>query len=171
MFYEENRHSEEIILANIRGGSLISEALKENRVVPYYQAIVDNRTGKVVKYECLARIVEPDGKIIPPSSFVEHAKRAGTIPLITRMIFSKACRDLRGTDTHFSFNISWQDLADPELVPELISEMEENGIDPSRVTCEILEEALLANRGEYVEKIAALKKAGCKIALDDFGSE
>lgn len=83
----------------------------------------------------------------------------------------QACQDLQYGKTHFSINISWQDLADPDLVPDLIKLMSKYEIEPTRVTFEILEEALLVNHDESATKIAQLKKLGCKIALDDFGSE
>lgn len=169
--FNDDRHSEERVRKNLEGGTAVTEAITEKRIIPYYQAIVDNKTGRVEKYECLARMVDREGTIHPPYVFVDHAKRAGTIPLLTRLMSEQACQDLRHAKTHFSVNISWQDLADPDLVGDLIKLMSKYEIEPNRVTFEILEEALLSNRGESAAKIAQLKKLGCKIALDDFGSE
>lgn len=169
--FDEDRHSEERVRRNLERGIAVTEALKGERIVPYYQAIVNNKTGEVEKYECLARMVDADGKIIPPSEFIEHAKRAGTIPLLTRIMFDRACRDLAGTGTKFSINVSWQDLADPDFVKYLVNTMEKYGVDPGLVTLEILEETVLSNRGEFASRISELKNIGCKIALDDFGSE
>ena len=171
MAFDQERHSEERVRKNLEGGTAVTEAITEKRIIPYYQAIVDNKTGRVVKYECLARMVDREGNIHPPHVFVDHAKRAGTIPLLTRLMSEQACQDLQHAKTHFSVNISWQDLADPDLLPDLIKLLDKYDIEPGRVTFEILEEALLSNRGESAAKIAQLKKIGCKIALDDFGSE
>lgn len=169
--FNEEHHSEERVRKNIEGATAVTEAIAEKRIIPYYQAIVDNKTGRVVKFECLARMVDREGTIHPPYAFVDHAKRAGTIPLLTRLMSEQACQDLQYEKTHFSVNISWQDLADPDLVSDLIKLMAKYEIDPGRVTLEILEEALLSNHDESAAKIAQLKKLGCKIALDDFGSE
>lgn len=169
--YDGERHSEDRLKRNLAGNSLVTEAIMEDRIVPYYQAIVDIRTGEVRKYECLARLRTREGEILPPIAFIEHAKYAGVLPMITRTMFDKACRDLANTDAHFSINVSWQDLADPSLMTDLEDMMTKYGIAPERVTIEILEEALLANHSEFVRKIARLKELGCKIALDDFGSE
>ena len=169
--FDEERHSEDRLRLNLAGNSLVTEAIIEDRIIPYYQAIVDIRTGEVHKYECLARLKSRDGEILPPSAFIEHAKRAGVLPMLTRIMFQKACANLADSGTHFSINVSWQDLADPDLVKDMEDMMSTYGVDPSRVTIEILEEALLSNRQEFVGKIARLKEIGCKIALDDFGSE
>ncbi len=142
--YDETRHSESNVMENLKGGALVTEALQEDRFVPYYQAIVNNSTGKVEKYECLARVLSKDGKILPPSAFVDHAKRGGTIPLVTRQMFEKVCRDLSETDLSFTVNISWQDLADPGFVGDIAEKMERFKIKPGRITFEILEEALLS---------------------------
>lgn len=174
--FDESKHSEAKVLENLRGGSILTEALKGNRVIPFYQAIIDNKTGRVEKYECLARILIVDSEtgketILRPVAFVDHAQRAGTIPLLTRRMFERVCQDLKDCDTKFSVNISWQDLADPEITTDLIGMMRKYGIAPERVTFEILEEALLSGPSECGAKLAEFKKIGCKIALDDFGSE
>lgn len=166
--FDEATHSEDRLRKNLEGGTIVTEAIYEKRIVPYYQAIVNNRTGRVEKYECLARLENRDGSILPPVAFIDHAKRAGTIPLLTRLMFERTCDDLGRSDTAFSINISWQDLADPDLIRDLIETMDRYEIEPGRVTFEILEEALLSNRGGFAEKIAVLKRKGCKIALDDF---
>ncbi len=144
--FDDDRHSEERVRKNLEGGTAVTEAITEKRIIPYYQAIVDNKTGRVEKYECLARMVDREGKIHPPYAFVDHAKRAGTIPLLTRLMSEQACDDLRHAKTCFSINISWQDLADPDLVSDLVKLMSKYEIEPKRVTFEILEEALLSNR-------------------------
>lgn len=169
--FDESRHSEERVRRNLEGGTAVTEAMKERRIIPYYQAIINNRTGKVEKYECLARMIGKDGEVYPPATFINHAKQAGTIPLLTQLMFERACQDFSGLETKFSINISWQDLADPDLVRQLVGTMEKYDVNPGRVTLEILEEALLTNQGEYAPRIAELKRIGCKIALDDFGSE
>ncbi len=172
--YDETHHSERRIIANLKGGALVAEALHGNLFEPHYHGIIDNATGKFTKFESLSRIVKADGTVLSPGAFIDHAEQGGTIPFITRQMFEKNCRALSGTDTHFTININWQDLADPELVAYLREKMERFDIHPSRVTIEILEKAFrkfISGQAEYVGKIIELQRAGCKIALDDFGTE
>jgi EAL domain-containing protein (putative c-di-GMP-specific phosphodiesterase class I) len=52
----------------------LSSAIKQKRIVPYFQAIAETPSGKIVKYEVLARLIDEQGKVIPPGQFIQLAK-------------------------------------------------------------------------------------------------
>jgi len=52
----------------------------------------------------------------------------------------------------------------------LLDEIDAMGIDPSRITLEITESALLADHAIVAARLAKLREAGLKIAVDDFGT-
>ncbi len=66
----------------------IKEAVKNDKIVPFFQPILNVKTKTVTKYESLARLIEKDGSIISPYSFLEIAKKQDFI-LISRKISSK----------------------------------------------------------------------------------
>jgi EAL domain-containing protein (putative c-di-GMP-specific phosphodiesterase class I) len=52
----------------------------------------------------------------------------------------------------------------------LLDEIDAVGIDPSRITLEITESALLADHRIVAARLAELREAGLRIAVDDFGT-
>ena len=67
-------------------------------------------------------------------------------------------------------NLSGASMGDPEMLRTIERELDETGLDPSRVIFEITETAAIANIGRarlFSDQLAAL---GCQFALDDFGA-
>lgn len=54
----------------------LNEAIKENRVIPFFQPIYNNKTDKIEKYEALIRMIDRNGEIIAPVKFLNIARRA-----------------------------------------------------------------------------------------------
>ena len=52
----------------------------------------------------------------------------------------------------------------------LLDEIKAAGIDPARVTAEITESALLVDQDSVAGRLATLRSAGVRIAVDDFGT-
>ena len=150
---------------------LIKEAVKEFLIVPYFQPIVENATGKVEKFEALARIVDSSHKTHQPASFIKVAELTGMIPDITHIMIDKTFQVFQNTNYSFSINISQQDLNDTYLVDYFKLKTEQYNIDPSRVIVEILEGADNNEIHYEIEQLQKLKEFGFLIAIDDFGAE
>ena len=59
--------------------SRLRTALREGAVVPFYQPVLDLRSGAVVGCEALARWNHPQFGPIPPSVFIPLAEESGLI--------------------------------------------------------------------------------------------
>lgn len=148
------------------------KALDEDRVIPYFQPIVSVDSGKILKYECLARLQDTDGTILMPMYFLEPLKMCGLIGNLTRMLIKKSYEIFRDIDCDFSVNIANEDMSDPYFVDFLIKRTELSGINPNRVILEILEDIVVDPRKNLASKtIEKLREIGFKIAIDDFGAE
>lgn len=146
-------------------------ALEEDRVVPYFQPIIDNETEEIVKYECLARI-EDDGEIISPAHFLEAARRSGLMSNLTRTIINKSFKIFSGQHVAFSINITNEDLLNQTFIDFLYTKQNLYKIDPSLVTFEILEDIIISDiNREPLQNLHVLKDMGYLLALDDFGSD
>jgi len=73
-------------------------------------------------------------------------------------------------DGHLSVNVSPWQLARPDFVERLVGAIETSGVDPSRLTLEITESAVLFDVNETVAKLRDIRPLGVRIALDDFGT-
>lgn len=149
----------------------ILKALKGNRFEPWFQPILDIKANCVSHYEVLARMIEEDGSVILPASFVDVAEWFGLITSIDRVIIEKALnyQVQLGAAICLSINLSGKDMGDEELLSFLKSKISEAGADPRRVIFEITETAAISNLELAVNFVKALNSIGCKFALDDFG--
>lgn len=146
-------------------------ALEEDRVVPFFQPIISNASGKIVKYECLAR-VEDDGEIISPIHFLEAARRSGLMGNLTRSMINKCFKIFSGNEIEFSLNIANEDLLDNTFIDFLTMKQQHYNINPQHVILEILEDIIISDVNPIpLKNLNTLKKLGYKLALDDFGSD
>ncbi|ACZ11924.1 two-component system response regulator [Sulfurospirillum deleyianum] len=146
-------------------------ALEEDRLIPYFQPIVDTKTQQLEKYECLARIEEYE-EIIAPARFLEAARRSGLMENMTRMMLHKVFKTFARTPMHFSLNLTHEDILSDSFIDFLRAKQELYAIHPSCVTFEILENIILLETDtKAMNTLHRLKEMGYSLALDDFGSE
>jgi len=148
----------------------IKEAVINEEIVAYFQPIVNNHTGKIEKYECLARI-EDDDEIIPPFQFLEAAKLTGNLSFITKSLISQSFKKFANTSYEFSINITGDDLSQDYLETFLLKNVNRYNIDPARVVLEILEDIDTLDKGTTLEQLDSLRMNGFQVAIDDFGAE
>ena len=164
---------------------LLQHALLENRLVPAYQVMVDLRTNEVVADETLARLIEPDGRILPAGEFIEAAEGINLIhvvdEVIARQSLQRCAFNVRhGKDkpgfAHF-INLSPQFLARRELVQAMLHQAarhcQETGMTMAKVkpmVLEITERQLIGNFEDLMSDLEPLLDFGFRLALDDFGS-
>lgn len=148
----------------------IKDSISTGKLFPYYQPIVNNKTCKIEKYECLARIDDLN-TLIPPIRFMEAAKITGMLPHITRTIIQQSFELFSKNEYEFSINITSEDLYTEYLEPFLLHKAQKYNIQPSRVVLEILEDITSLKEASTIQQLSSLRKKGFKIAIDDFGSQ
>ncbi len=154
---------------NVEIFELLNYAIKHDTVVPYYQGILDNATGKITKYEALMRIYDKDGKIFSPGIFLDGAKSFKIYHLISKMMLDKAMTEFENMPFELGLNISLYDVLSADF-KEWFLERIKNHPNPSQLTVEFVETENYNSDKVLVEFLTEVRKAGCKIALDDFGS-
>ncbi len=157
-------------------GAVLEAALREDRVVPAYQPIVDLVTNQVVAEEALARIVTVDGLVLAADEFIEAASQFRlTYKIDWTVLLSALARHQHRPAgiTHF-VNISSDLLRHPRLLIELLASAKLHfvpdlpGIKPFVI--EVTERELLDNTKLTRERLAPFLEFGMQLALDDFGS-
>ncbi len=147
------------------------ELVLNDQIEPYYQAIQEISTGKIAKYEVLARGVIGE-EIIEPKYFIEPAKKLGILTAITKTIITKSFKYFKNKECLFSINLTERDLLEGYLSEFLKDKLSTYSIDSSRVTFEILESVVVDQNFKIIsDQIAELKEMGFQIAIDDFGIE
>ncbi len=154
---------------NLDWAERLKWAIENDGIVPYYQPIVDARDGGVKAYEALIRLVDANGTVHTPYQFLEIAKRTKYYPELTKRMADKVFERFQTLDYHFSLNISYLDVVNKETMAYLIDKIDRFP-DPGRIHFEILESEGIERYEEVMTCFKRLKKLGCHISLDDFGS-
>ena len=147
----------------------VKKAIEKKDVVLNYQAIFNNKTNKIDKYECLGRL-KVDDEIVFPDKFLPILKRIKKYNQFSMLILDKAIEFFKDKEElSFSINLSVKDISNKEFSSYLIKKVKETNIG-SRLVLEIVEQEGIENYEEFYKFIKDVKALGCKIAIDDFGS-
>jgi len=169
IFFNDNTALSEKNHNNIWMIGKIKSAIEEDRIVPYFQGIVDNATRSVLKYEALIRLIEKDGTVLSPFWFLDHAKKSKLYDQLTRIMIAKTFEVFKENEYEFSLNLTLQDIVNDETRMFLYDKLQHTSAS-KRVVFEIVESEGIENFEEVVEFIKTVKSFGCKIAIDDFGT-
>ncbi|MGD0443413.1 MAG: EAL domain-containing protein [Edaphobacter sp.] len=150
----------------------LRRGLENNEIVPYFQPLVELRTGFLRGFEALARWQHPRRGLIPPNEFIPLAESSGLHGLLTGKLLSAVFAAARDIPEHLSLsvNISLTQLTDLTLPKHIFSAAQHANFPLQRLVLEITESALVGNT-EHAGRIAnELKEQGPRLALDDFGT-
>ena len=153
----------------------IEQALDEDRLVPFYQPIVELHSGRVTGAEALARIIAHDGSIISPAAFIGVAEKNGMLDHLTRKLLVAILRDMQRLNRiqpNVNMAINWdpQLLEQVNLPDELKAACESWGISPAQITLEITETLAFEASPLILEVLVRLRLKGFNVAVDDYGT-
>ena len=169
LVYDEKFNVEKQYQNNMIWVKKLKSAIDEDRIVPYFQAIFDNKSGKIISYECLIRLIDQDGAVISPYYFLTIAKKSRLYGKLTKIMIEKSCRYFTSFDFDFSINLSVEDILDGAMVDFLKMNIQKYNVG-NKIVLEVLESEGIENYEEIALFIQEMKKFGCRIAIDDFGS-
>lgn len=159
----------------------IQQALEKDKFVLYRQNMVclGHECVNCQCFEFLIRLLEDNGDLIPPGSFIPAAERYDLMPEIDRWVIKSAfqylSRHYAGEKKDNKFlrcfiNLSGATLSDETFFKFLRKQLQEYKIDPEIICFEITETAAITKLRNAVDFIRDIKREGCHFALDDFGS-
>ncbi len=150
--------------------SRIREAIRDNKILAYFQPIQDIKTQKIEKYEALVRL-EYKGKIYTPFHFLDAALYSGQMFEIFKIMLHETCKKAQTTAYVFSVNISEYDLQHPQFIPTIHKIMKQYKVTPDQIIFEILENNSIAKNRNIQDVLNVLYEDGFKLAIDDFGAD
>ncbi len=170
IIYDESMQISKEYEHNINWTAKLQESIQEDRIVPFFQPIINNKTGKVEEYECLVRMIDRDGAVKSPVFFLDLSKRNKLYYHLTRIMLQKSMAMFRESPYRFSINLSVDDIIDEETNRFILDILRKNPDVAQRMVFEILESEGIENYEEVKTFIENLKEIRCKIAIDDFGA-
>lgn len=169
--YKDSLNLKQNLEENLKTVDIIKLAIQDDRVVPYFQPIVNLTTSKIDKYEALVRIIQEDGLVLAPYKFLDIAKKTKFYHQITKIMIEKTiAMASRYPEHRFSINISMLDILDQNIVDILFAALDNNLNVASRIDIELLESELLEQIVKVQNFITKLHSYGSKVLIDDFGS-
>ncbi|MHA7777819.1 putative bifunctional diguanylate cyclase/phosphodiesterase [Roseibium sp. M-1] len=151
----------------------IVRALENGEFEPYFQTQHDCLTGAIVGVEVLARWLHPERGVLGPAEFLNAVNVTGKAAVLDEHILTRALERVAALEhagfhlPKVSFNVSFQRLSDPGLIPSL-THLQKVRAD---IAFELVESVFFDNlNSEEIEAVKAMRENGIQIEIDDFGT-
>lgn len=153
---------------NIYWQQKLSFALKNGGIIPYFQPILDNHTGKIEKYEALVRLVNNE-EVFSPAHFLAIAKKTKQYTEITKQMIQKSFEFFANNNFICSVNLTLEDIKNSSVL-EALGHFIESYQMQKRIIFELVESEGIQDFKEVNLFLKDVKEYGCALAIDDFGT-
>lgn len=154
----------------------LQKALQQNGLEVWYQPKVNARDFSINGAEALVRWKHPVEGYISPAAFIPVAERAGLIEhlgrVVMRDVFTTVKRwKLQGIlPGRVAINLSPEQFGNPKLIDYMEKLLRTTELDPSCITFELTESAVMSDSDHTLQMLNAIKKLGFALSIDDFGT-
>ncbi|WP_317932566.1 putative bifunctional diguanylate cyclase/phosphodiesterase [Halioxenophilus sp. WMMB6] len=155
--------------------SRLKQAIQSKNIKPYFQPIVNIRTGKVSHCEALARWRDPELGQVSPDEFIRVAETYGLMPEIGVIVAEQAIatvaqlnREL-GSPIGVSINRSPKEFIAKHRDP-LVEFSKKYQMETQLIMVELTESLMVKNPERAKKELTYLHNQGFKLAMDDFGT-
>lgn len=165
----ERKHEAELLRDEVLN------AVEGGQFVPFFQPVWADGGKQLAGFEALARWEHPEDGIVSPALFLPVIEELKLASQFDGVFFEIVCEQVaawgqRGLDVPYvSINVSAARLEDPYFVSETLGALEKTGCDPASVIVEVTEEGVMTDVARNGERLEELRKAGLRVAADDFG--
>jgi len=156
---------------------LARSALRDERVLPYYQPKIDLKSGKVSGFEALLRWRSRQGKVRSPASIAAAFADLEVANALSECMIEQVIVDMRrwlddGVEFgHVAVNASAAEFRRDDFAEKVLEQLAKAGIPTHCFELEVTETVFLGRGAENVQRaLQLLSMEGVTIALDDFGT-
>lgn len=169
LIYSKDLKLEKEIENNFIWIKKIKKAIEDDKIVPFFQPIYNNKTKKIDKYEALIRLIDEEDKIVEPSFFLDIAKKTNLYKKLTGIMIEKTFAAFKDKEQDFSINIAVEDILDPQTRDFILLNLQLFP-KPRNVILELVETENIESYPQVNDFIKSVKELGARIAIDDFGT-
>ncbi len=154
----------------------LRDALARGDIRVHYQPEFDVVSGRLVRFEALARWTHPTLGTIPPDKFIPVAEESGLIVPLGAYILEQACREAVKWNTlapypvQVAVNVSSIQFGRDTFVEEVVEILNRTGLRPDLLQLELTESVMISGIQHSAETMKRLKGLGVSFAIDDFGT-
>jgi sensor c-di-GMP phosphodiesterase-like protein len=153
----------------------LERAIAHGELKPYYQPVIDLRTGRLIGCEMLCRWEKRNGTIVSPGAFIDYAEATGlAIPMTVslmqqvRLDLNDLCREM--PEMKVSINLFEGHFRDNSIIDDVQAIFGNSSIGFDQLVFEITERRPLGNSTQAHAVIAGLHALGARLAMDDAGT-
>ncbi|WP_395820096.1 EAL domain-containing protein [Devosia sp.] len=168
-----------LALQYVRRSSLpafdLERAIQAGEIKPWYQPVINLRTGALAGCEVLCRWEKKNGQVVLPGSFIDYAEVTGlAIPMTLSLMqqvrndLADICRDM--PDIKVSINLFEGHFRDSSIVEDVQAIFADSPISFRQLVFEITERRPLENVPQTTAVISGLHALGSRLAMDDAGT-
>ncbi|MCO7222410.1 EAL domain-containing protein [Klenkia sp. PcliD-1-E] len=168
------RHSVALLIAQNRREALrtdLAGALDRGELRLVYQPVTDLALQRVTSVEALLRWQHPTWGAVSPAEFVPLAEESALVTELGRWVMRTAAAAIADLDDDLcvAVNVAARHVRSGELLADVTDALAASGLAPERLVLELTESVLL-DEAHVTDELAALRRMGVRIAVDDFGT-
>ena len=168
----------EEVIEQLQLDAALRVGLERHEFLPFYQPLIDLKSGALVGFEALMRWRRADGRMVSPAVFVPTLEDTGLIVPVGRQFTADVCRQLQAWRAEYpesatlwvNINFASSQLAEPDVLETLLATIRAAGLGPGDVVVEITESAAIGDVKRAAETLTRFRNAGVRVVLDDFGT-
>ncbi len=154
---------------------VLQDAIRAKEFVPFYQPIINSKTGHVAGAEVLVRWIRRDGSSVPPNEFINFAEKSGLIIPMTELLLKQVGHDLaafgwQGSPYYASINIVPEHLQSNTFYEKVEEVINKNSLRPENIALEITERRRIVDLKQARQVLDRFYALGIKLKLDDAGT-
>ncbi|HHQ4663118.1 TPA: putative bifunctional diguanylate cyclase/phosphodiesterase [Aeromonas veronii] len=156
---------------------MLARALREGRIVPYFQPVIRLQDSRLTGLEVMARWLTEEGILKDAFDFIPLAEQCGLILELDYQILRHTCQQLKNWlpisgqgKFKVAINLSGKHLVNHDHIMRLMGIIEEEGIAPGYLIFEFNERELSRQDSDALASLHELRAKGIQISLDDFGT-
>jgi diguanylate cyclase (GGDEF)-like protein/PAS domain S-box-containing protein len=173
-----DRGMRERAVARIELEADLKKAVDAHEFVMHYQPKVSLADRQITGFEALVRWNHPTRGLLHPSEFIPVAEETGLIVALGRWTLHEASRQMAAWQkTHvrepaltISVNLSFKQLAGPDLAEEVTRILADTGLDPATLNLEMTESSIMENAEVALATLLRFKTMNIGLEIDDFGT-
>jgi len=165
------------VRARVALGTELREAIASDQLFLMYQPQVELDTGRIVGLEALVRWHHPTRGTVGPGYFIPEAERNGLIVPLGHWVMREACHQAKKwldagiAPPLVAVNLSGVQFKRPlDLEKDIAAILAESGLPARSLELELTESTLMEASREHNDLLLRFRKAGYRVAIDDFGS-
>jgi c-di-GMP-specific phosphodiesterase len=156
----------------------LRNAFVRGEITPFFQPIVNLKTGAVAGFEALARWRHPRRGLVPPDEFLGLTNDLGMMNDLGLLMMTQSARQLaEWLERHplagklfCSVNLSVGEIERRHLVEDVERIIKESNLPRGALKLEVTEGDIMRDTTRAAEVLRSLKDVGASLALDDFGT-